>query len=192
MGVTGINCVCNVARPNQDVLPAGCLVKNYLGALLPSVESKTLRCHWALPDTEGRELCALRSLVKAHRCEERLLSISGILRNDLYASTHTFWLLNPKPNIALFVIFHPKNGFSRCKLLFSPSLFLNISNFWFWRNRKRVFLSQDILPSLLHRQTKTPSKQKERTQLPHVYQNILSISPSPLACVCVAGLIKSS
>lgn len=93
----------------------------------------------------------------------------------------------------LYLLFSiQKNGFSRYKLLFFPSLFLNINNFWFWRNRKRVFLSQDILPSLLHRQTKTPSKEKERTQLPHVYQNILSISPSPLACVCVAGLIKSS
>lgn len=100
--------MCNVAKPNQDIFPADCLVKNCPGVLLPSVESKALHCHQALPASEGRELSALCSLVKAHGCEQRLLSSSDILRNDLYASTYTLPFLNPKPNIALFIIFCQK------------------------------------------------------------------------------------
>lgn len=84
-----MNCVCNVARPNQDIFPAGCLVKDCPGVLLLPVESETLHCHWALPAGAGRELGALCSLVKAHGCEQRLLSSSDILRNYLRAGTRT-------------------------------------------------------------------------------------------------------
>lgn len=147
MGVTGINSVCNVARSNQDVFPAGILVKNFLGGLLPSMGSKTLHCHWPLPDSEDRELYALCSLVKAHRCEERLLFISNILRNFLYASTHTIWLLIL--NTALLIIFHQKERLLYVHIDFFPSIFLNINKFWFWRSRKRVFYLRptDLLAS---------------------------------------------
>lgn len=116
--------MCNVARPNQDIFPADCLVKNCPGVLLLSVESKTLRCHWALPAGEGRKLGALCSLVKAHRCEQRLLSSSDILRNDLYASTPPpFESLILKRTLLCLLFCIKKGGSSMYTLIFLSSLF---------------------------------------------------------------------
>lgn len=182
-----------MARPNQDTFPADCLVKNGPGILLLWVETKTLHCHGALPAGEDRQLGVLCSLVKAHRCEQRLLSSSDILGNYLYVSTHTLWLLNPETNIGLFIIFYQKGWLIYVHIhFFFPCSFLKHLKLLIFEGTGKEFYASEILPCLLHRQTKIAPEHKHRTQLPHVYQNILSISPSPPACVCSAGLIKSS
>lgn len=180
--------LCNVARPNQDIFPADSLVKNCPGMLLPSVKSKTLHCHRALPTGEGRELGVLCSMRKLTGVKKASFQLRQSQKLSVCQHTHTF-TPNPKPNIATFIIFYHKWWLNwRCiNFLFSQTL----PTYDIEGTETKFFISE-TLPCLLHKQTKIPPEQKCRTQLPHVYQNIVSISPPPSACACDEGLIKRS
>lgn len=118
MGVTGINCVCNVVRPNQDVFPAGCLVKKYLGVLLPSMENKILHCHWPQLDSGGRNCVFSAPLWKLTGVRKGFFS-SLIFSEIFCMPAHTLWLIILSKTL-LFILFSiKKNGCSRYTL-FSP------------------------------------------------------------------------